>query len=166
MYNSDYMNQKELFLKFWKHEGAATRRVISRIPEDKSDYTPHPTSRTARALAWLMVVEERILADGLEAGVIDWSEGDTPATMSEIIETYDAQHDDITARLEALDEATWEKEFGFTVEGTEYRRASGYEYGWEFLFDQIHHRGQLSTYLRPMGAKVPAIIGPSADEMM
>lgn len=40
----------------------------------------------------------------------------------------------------------------------------GYDYGWEFLFDQIHHRGQISTYLRPMGAKVPAIIGPSADE--
>jgi uncharacterized damage-inducible protein DinB len=34
---------------------------------------------------------------------------------------------------------------------------------WGFLFDKIHHRGQLSTYLRPMGGKVPAIYGPSAD---
>ena len=33
-----------------------------------------------------------------------------------------------------------------------------------FLFDMIHHRGQLSTYLRPMGGKVPAIYGPSADD--
>jgi uncharacterized damage-inducible protein DinB len=32
------------------------------------------------------------------------------------------------------------------------------------LFDAIHHRGQLSTYLRPMGAKVPSIYGPSADD--
>jgi uncharacterized damage-inducible protein DinB len=35
---------------------------------------------------------------------------------------------------------------------------------WGFLFDGIHHRGQLSTYLRPMGAKVPSIYGPSADD--
>ena len=35
---------------------------------------------------------------------------------------------------------------------------------WGFLFDLIHHRGQLTTYLRPMGGKVPSIYGPSADD--
>jgi uncharacterized damage-inducible protein DinB len=35
---------------------------------------------------------------------------------------------------------------------------------WSFLFDIVHHRGQISTYLRPMGAKVPSIYGPSGDE--
>ena len=35
---------------------------------------------------------------------------------------------------------------------------------WGFLFDMVHHRGQLSSYLRPMGGKVPAIYGPSGDE--
>ena len=35
---------------------------------------------------------------------------------------------------------------------------------WGFLFDAIHHRGQLSSYLRPMGAKVPSIYGPSGDD--
>jgi uncharacterized damage-inducible protein DinB len=35
---------------------------------------------------------------------------------------------------------------------------------WGFLFDAIHHRGQISTYLRPMGGKVPSIYGPSADD--
>ena len=35
---------------------------------------------------------------------------------------------------------------------------------WGFLFDMIHHRGQLSTYIRPMGGKVPSIYGPSADD--
>jgi uncharacterized damage-inducible protein DinB len=34
---------------------------------------------------------------------------------------------------------------------------------WDFFFDAIHHRGQLSTYLRPMGGTVPSIYGPSAD---
>jgi uncharacterized damage-inducible protein DinB len=45
-------------------------------------------------------------------------------------------------------------------------KASGYDNAWGFLFDLIHHRGQLSTYLRPMGSTVPAIYGPSADEGM
>jgi uncharacterized damage-inducible protein DinB len=35
---------------------------------------------------------------------------------------------------------------------------------WSFLFDIVHHRGQITTYLRPMGSTVPQIYGPSADE--
>ena len=159
------MNQKNLLLQFWKHEANATRKVIERIPESQSDYQPHPQSRTARDLAWLIVLEEKLLAEGLEGGEIDWREEDLPASVAEILEIYDRQHDEIVRRLENLNEEIWEREIGFTVAGQEYRRATGYDYGWEFLFDQIHHRGQLSTYLRPMGAKVPAIIGPSADEM-
>lgn len=159
------MDQKRLLLDFWKHEAVATRKVISRIPEDKSDYRPHPDSRSARELAWLMVLEEKLLIDGLENGLMDWREEGPPASVSAVLEIYDRNHDEIVNRLERLDESKWEAPIAFEVDGTEYRRMSGFEYGWEFLFDQIHHRGQLSTYLRPMGAKVPAIIGPSADEM-
>ena len=46
----------------------------------------------------------------------------------------------------------------------EISNGSGYHFAWEFLFDAVHHRGQLSTYLRPMGSTVPSIYGPSADE--
>lgn len=159
------MNQKNLLMRFWKHEADATRKVIARIPEDRSDFRPHPQSRSARELAWLIVLEEKILAEGLESGVIDWREGDPPGTVAGIVATYDRQHDELVRRLESLSDQAWEREVAFTVGGQEFRRAEGYEFGWEFLFDQIHHRGQLSTYLRPMGAKVPAIIGPSADEM-
>ena len=35
---------------------------------------------------------------------------------------------------------------------------------WSFLFDIVHHRGQITTYLRPMGSTVPQIYGPSGDE--
>jgi uncharacterized damage-inducible protein DinB len=43
---------------------------------------------------------------------------------------------------------------------------TGYANAWGFFFDIIHHRGQLTTYLRPMGSTVPQIYGPSADEPM
>lgn len=158
------MDHNILILQFWKHEAVATRKVIARIPQEKCDYRPDPRSRSARELAWLIVLEEKLLIEGLERGTIDWREEPLPATIAEILSVYDAQHDAITERMERLTAESWDREVSFDVGGQSLRQASGYEYGWEFLFDQVHHRGQLSTYLRPMGARVPAIYGPSGDE--
>jgi uncharacterized damage-inducible protein DinB len=160
------MDQKALFLKFWEKEAPATRKVISRIPQEKSDYKPDPKSRNAREIAWLIVMEEKVFVDGLEKGALDWPDMPAPATVKEILDAYDRWHDDLTKRLHRLDHAAWEKQIPFLYQGQEVMKDTGYEYGWGFLFDQIHHRGQLSTYLRPMGSTVPQIYGPSADEPM
>ena len=159
------MDQKTLFLKFWEKEGAATRKVLSRIPEG-SDYRPDPKSRTAREIAWLIVREEIVLAEGLEKGTLEWAEVAPPATAREVLEAYDRHHDAATGRLRAVDAARWERRVPFMYQGQEVMSETGYDNAWGFLFDIIHHRGQLSTYLRPMGAKVPQIYGPSADEPM
>jgi len=158
------MDEKELFLKFWEREAPATRKVMSRIPEDKSDYKPEPKSRTAREIAWVIVMEEKVLAEGLEKGTIEWQEFPLPASMAEVMAAYDRNHDEIAKRMHALDAADWEKEFRFVYGDYEISRGTGYHFAWEFLFDTVHHRGQLSTYLRPMGSTVPSIYGPSADE--
>lgn len=63
-----------------------------------------------------------------------------------------------------LDDTTWETKARFLVDGNVAWEASLGDMLFGFLFDAIHHRGQLSTYLRPMGAKVPSIYGPSADD--
>jgi uncharacterized damage-inducible protein DinB len=141
------MDEKALLLRFWQKEAPVTRKVISRIPEARSDYKPEPRSRNAREIAWLIVIEERALVEGLENGQINWQE-----------------HDELTRRLTQLDPSAWERQVPFLFQGQEVLRARGYDLAWEFLFDQIHHRGQLSTYLRPMGSTVPSIYGPSADE--
>ncbi|HVF91600.1 MAG TPA: DinB family protein [Blastocatellia bacterium] len=158
------MDQRSLFLSFWEKEAEATRKVIARIPQEASHYRPEPRSRNAREIAWLIVLEERLLIEGLESGTIDWQDIPTPESVREILDTYDGQHDEITERLRKLDENAWSIEIPFLAQGQEIMRATGYHYAWEFLFDQVHHRGQLSTYLRPMGATVPSIYGPSADE--
>lgn len=158
------MDQKALFLKFWEKEAPATRKVISRIPQDRSDHRADPKARTAREIAWLMVREEIILADGLQKGVLEWEEIPTPGTVKEIVDTYDRHHDDATKKLRGIDASRWDAKVPFMFGGQEVMKETGYDNAWGFLFDQIHHRGQLSTYLRPMGAKVPAIYGPSADE--
>jgi uncharacterized damage-inducible protein DinB len=162
----ELMDQKALFLKFWEKEAAATRKVIARIPEARSDYRADPKARTARELAWLIVREEIALAEGLEKRAFEWVEVPLPATVKEVLDTYDRHHEDVTKRLYGLDTDRWEAQVPFIHEGKELMSASGYDSAWGFFFDLIHHRGQLSTYLRPMGSTVPQIYGPSADEPM
>jgi uncharacterized damage-inducible protein DinB len=157
------MDQKALFLTFWEKEATATRKVIERIPEN-SDYRPDPKARTAREIAWLLVREEIALGDGLAKGAIEWSEIPAPATVKEILDTYDRHHPEVTRSLQALEPGKWEARVPFLWQGQEVMADTGFNTAWGFLLDQIHHRGQLSTYLRPMGSTVPAIYGPSADE--
>lgn len=160
------MDHKEFFLKYWEKEATATRKVIGRIPHEKSDYRPDPKARTAREIAWLIVHEEAALVDGLEKSAFEWVEVPTPANMQDIVAEYDRRHNALTARLHAIPAPKFEETMPFLFGGQEVMRETGYDMAWGFLLDQIHHRGQLSTYLRPMGAKVPSIYGPSADEAM
>jgi uncharacterized damage-inducible protein DinB len=159
------MDEKALFLKFWQKEAPATRKVLSRIPE-ASDYRPDPKSRTAREIAWLIVREEIVIAEGLEKGQLEWADVPVPATIKEVLDTYDSRHEQLTAKLQAIDPARWERRVPFMYQGQEVMNETGYENAWGFFFDIIHHRGQISTYLRPMGSTVPQIYGPSADEPM
>jgi uncharacterized damage-inducible protein DinB len=158
------MDQKALFLKFWKKEATATRKVLSRIPQDKSDYRADPKARTAREIAWLIVREEIVLGTGLSDGKLEWTELPTPGTVQEVLATYDQNHDEVTRKLESLASSRWDAKVPFMYGGQVVMEETAYDNAWGFLFDIIHHRGQLSTYLRPMGSKVPAIYGPSADE--
>jgi uncharacterized damage-inducible protein DinB len=160
------MDQKALFMKFWTKEATATRKVIARIPQDKSDYRADPKARNAREIAWLMVREEIVLGEGLAKGALNWEDVPTPATVQEILDTYDKHHDAITTTLNNIPPAKWEAKVPFLWQGQQIMNETGYDNAWGFLLDLIHHRGQLSTYLRPMGSTVPAIYGPSADEGM
>jgi uncharacterized damage-inducible protein DinB len=157
------MDEKTLFLRFWEKEAPATRKVIERIPEGSS-YRPDPKSRTAREIAWLIVTEEIALGEGLDKGVFEWVDRPAPATMKEVLTTYDRHHDGVTKTFHALEPSGWEKRVPFMYQGQQVMNETGYANAWGFLFDIIHHRGQLTTYLRAMGSTVPQIYGPSADE--
>jgi len=159
------MDEKTLFLKYWEKEAPATRKVISRIPEGSS-YRPDPKSRTAREIAWLIVREEIVLAEGLAKGALEWVEVPAPDTIKGVLDAYDRHHDSLTKKLHAIDAAGWTRRVPFMFQGQEVMSEPGHENAWGFLLDIIHHRGQLSTYLRPMGSTVPQIYGPSADEPM
>jgi uncharacterized damage-inducible protein DinB len=152
------MDEKVLFTKFWEDEAKTTSKVISRIPED-SDYRPDPKSRTASEIAWQIVCEEKMIIDALETGKAEWNPAPAPKSMKEVSGIYDKQSEDVIRRFKALPAAQWDGTLEFF--GSQ-RPAS--PMAWSFLFDIVHHRGQITTYLRPMGSKVPQIYGPSGDE--
>jgi len=154
------VDDRALFTDFWSKESQTTRKVLSRIPDD-SDYRPDPKSRTAQEIAWQIVCEEKMLIDALESGKAEWSPAPMPAAMKDVLAAYERQSDEIAERWSALPADRWNGALEFF--GKE-RPAS--PMAWSFLFDIVHHRGQITTYLRPMGSKVPQIYGPSADEPM
>ena len=152
------MEERALFTRFWENEAKTTSKVIARIPEG-SDYRPDPKSRTAKDIAWQIACEEKMIIEALETGTVEWKPPAAPATMKELVEIYDKQSADIVQRWKALPAERWDGALDFFGKQ---RPAS--PMAWSFLFDIVHHRGQISTYLRPMGSTVPQIYGPSGDE--
>ena len=152
------MDEKSLFVKFWKDESVTTRNVIARIPEG-SDYRPDPKSRTAQQIAWQIVCEETMIIEALENGKAEWAPPPMPATIKDVLEAYEKQRAGMATRWNELPAARWDGTLEFF--GSQ-RPAS--PMAWSFLFDIVHHRGQITTYLRPMGSTVPQIYGPSGDE--
>jgi uncharacterized damage-inducible protein DinB len=152
------MDERELFIDFWTNEAKTTRKVLARIPEG-SDYRPDPKSRTAHEIAWQIVCEERMIVEALESGRAAWAPPPAPATMADVLTFYDEQSAGMARRWRDLPAARWNGTLDFF--GSQRPAAPT---AWGFLFDIVHHRGQITTYLRPMGSTVPQVYGPSADE--
>lgn len=152
------MDEKALFIKFWTKESETTHKVLERIPEG-SDYRPDPKSRTAKEIAWQVVCEEKMIIEALENGKAEWAPPPMPETMKDVLHAYDEQSAMMAERWNFLSPAKWEGEMDF-FGGSRSSSAMA----WSFLFDIIHHRGQITTYLRPMGSTVPQVYGPSGDE--
>jgi uncharacterized damage-inducible protein DinB len=145
-------------------EMPAFLRVLKAIPHQNPDYRPDPKARTAAELAWLFAVEETALLSLIEKGSVEWKDSAPSGTIDEIVAKFERTSAQVNARMETLSEDQWEKKVQFLMgEGGVWEDSLG-NMVWGFLFDAIHHRGQLSTYLRPMGGKVPSIYGPSADD--
>jgi uncharacterized damage-inducible protein DinB len=152
------MNDRSLFMTFWTNESTTTRNVLARIPEG-SAYRPDPKSRTAQEIAWQIVCEEKMIIEALESGAAEWAPPPVPSTMKEVLEAYEKQSAGMAGRWKELTDARWDG----TIEFFGSQRPAS-PMAWSFLFDIVHHRGQITTYLRPMGSTVPQIYGPSADE--
>ena len=152
----------QTYLAALRSEQPVTQRIIEAIPAGKSDYKPDAVSKSALELAWHIVSSEQMFLDGLINGAFDFSSRGKPqevTTPEQLAAWYTQMFAEKKAPLEKLSGEQLSKilDFGgiFQMPAVSYLEVS--------LKHSIHHRGQLSMYLRPMGAKVPSIYGPSYD---
>jgi len=164
------LSNREFFIQRWEQEYPAFVRVFQALPANRLDYRPHPRSRSAGELVALLVSAQQSCIElcksrkSMYSG-LRWLVPSGFGTLAEMIAAYERDHDALGRQLRSLDDNSWNHP-AWLIQGTEEILLKDTVGGllWIALFDVVHHRGQLSTYVRPMGGKVPSIYGPSADD--
>ena len=159
----------DALLPEFDHEMAVTRKVLERVNDAHFGWQPHEKSMTLGRLATHVAEIPRWGHTILTQAEFNMVDGEykptTAATTAEVLELFDGQvkaiRDLLAARTDAELVGTWTfKQNGQELFGMP-RTAAWRSWVMNHL---IHHRGQLSVYLRQTGSKVPGIYGPSADE--
>jgi len=155
------MTNKNFFLETIKEEAPKFRAAIEALPEDKHEHKVHERSREAGNLAAQLALQWKAISGILTAGTPTFDPHEMEKqTKQDMLAKFDDGMSQLQKDVEAISDEEWEN--GEASMG-EMWSDKKYKMAWGFLFDAIHHRGQLTTYLRAMGAMVPSIYGPSAD---
>jgi uncharacterized damage-inducible protein DinB len=152
----------DFLLATLEHELKLTTGVFAALPDDKLDYQPDPKSKSALGLLRHLALEDEwilnAVADGTFGPMPDDSDACGITTTDHAVACYNQRMPTAIGRVRALSGEALVRPvdfFGTMVPAVVVLSV--------MLRHSIHHRGQLSTYLRPMGGKVPSIYGPTAD---
>jgi uncharacterized damage-inducible protein DinB len=162
------MGMNHGFLAELEHEAANTRRVLALVPADQADFKPHPKSFSLGKLAAHVADMHNWVAATVNTTELDFAKGyETPpfTTSEELTARLDKSVEDGKAALMATDDAalaeTWTLRAGdhvlMAMPRTQMLRSM-------VLNHIVHHRAQLTVYLRLLDIPVPGLYGPSADE--
>jgi uncharacterized damage-inducible protein DinB len=156
------VTNKDFFVQTWDREQPKFDRVMDALPPDRLDYRPHPKSRSGAEMATLLARFQEILVGMIDRGEVhlkDFGSED----FAEMRSLWKKSTERVREGLKNLDDDAWQRPVKFFMGGKVINEAPTSNLMWGFLHDMIHHRGQLTAYIRPMGGKVPSIYGPSAD---
>lgn len=157
------LGYRQLMLDGLGRELEITKKVIAAIPDSKSDYRPDPNARTAWDLAWHLANTDIQFLNGianLNFTMQNPKPEDKPKNVTELVDWYQTNFKKEADRIAALTADQLLTPVNFM--GV-FNFPAVFYLG--FVNNHsIHHRGELATYLRPMGSKVPAIYGGSFDE--
>lgn len=163
--NSVVASPKQQFHDVFTRELLVTRRALRAMPEEHSEFRPHPRARNARELAWSFSLTQASMAAALTD---QWS---WPPHFPAAPESYDAVLTSFDATAQAVLQALANAPDARLLATVPFMAGPGHpadarvlEVIWFMLMDAVHHRGQFTVYLRLVGAKVPSIYGPSLDE--
>ena len=159
------MNNRDFFVQTLSSEVDRFRNVVGALPDARMDYKPETKSRTATELVGHLIGHFQDLIELMDHGVINHRMQVPFKDVSEGVQKLDADLKTLLAKISAADDAKWSKTADFKVGDRVIVTAPTGALNWYLFLDAVHHRGQLSTYIRPMGGKCPSIYGPSADTM-
>jgi uncharacterized damage-inducible protein DinB len=156
---------KQQYLAALERESAVTLKVLRAYPAQHSEMRPHPTSRSARELAWVFVLElGAAMAAVQDTLKLPPDQPAPPATLAEIIAAYERTVQQMQELLRQTSDEVVAAPVKFFTGPRTLGDVPRIEILNLMLNDAIHHRGQLSVYLRMTGSRVPSIYGPSGDE--
>jgi len=156
------MTSREFYLERRRAEQPIFLRVLESLPADRLDYRPHKRSPSAGQVMWTMTNELRACVDVVTRYKAEWRAPEQ-LPFDEMLQLFEQWSNELTEHVAKMDDASWDRVATFYVNGKVVSEQPVSQFLWFIHFDAIHHRGQLSAYLRPMGATVPSIYGPSAD---
>ncbi|HEV7331115.1 MAG TPA: DinB family protein [Flavisolibacter sp.] len=153
----------------FKYEAVSTRKMLERVPFDKADWKPHQKSFTLARLATHVAEIPHWMTVTLTTEELDFAKGDyqrfTPASKDELMMFFEKSYQEALKNLEAASDETlngnWTLLNGDHVIFTMTRISTLRSFVMNHF---IHHRGQLSVYLRLLDVPVPGMYGPSADD--
>ena len=152
-------------LDSFRRESATTLKLLRAFPPDHAELRPHPTSNSAQQIAWTFAIENALI----EAALLNQLRmppvfPPMPNGWDECVHAYDQGVQRVTALLESARDEELTDMVPFMTGPRQFGDVSKLFLCTLMLNDSIHHRGQLSVYLRMSGGKVPSIYGPSRDE--
>jgi uncharacterized damage-inducible protein DinB len=156
------MTVREFYLQRLKAEFPVFMNVLKALPKDRLDYKPAERSPSAEQLVWTITSELTACIDVVKTGQAEWKSLPAPP-LEEMLEMFERWSNELMDLVSKMDDESWERTAPFYFDGKVVSEQPAGIFLWFVMFDAIHHRGQLAAYLRPMGGKVPAIYGPSAD---
>lgn len=155
----------EVFLPQVQTEVKTTRRVLEAVPDGKGDYKPDPKAMSGWELAKHIASADYMFVDGIPKGAFDHTATEVPESIKTSAE-LGKWYDDVMTKGAANLAAMKSEDLTQIIDFFGIFKMPAVSYLQILCSHSIHHRGQLAAYLRPMGGKVPAIYGGSADEPM
>ena len=144
------------------HEHTTTMRVLKAVPADQLGFKPHERNMSAGELAWHIAYSQYGLAQIVATAKFEgYQQPPVPATLDEIVAGAEGYYQKTREVLSSLTA----EQLAASIPLPGGRSIPAAALMWNgVLFHQIHHRGQLSVYIRMAGGKVPSIYGPSGDD--
>lgn len=150
------------FLPLLKNESRTTRTVLAAVPQDNLDYRPDPRAKTANELLRHIAAADNLFLKSVIDGVFVPGSVKVPEEVKAPAAVADWYGSECAKNFEAVSRLSGEQ-LVRTVDFRGLFQRPAWMFLQNGLVHTVHHRGQLSTYLRPMGGKVPAIYGESYD---